>query len=66
MITLQLTKAEVLLKMAGLPYTIYTGGFKKAPKGQAATFIRWHLEKSTKSTSRQRDLSMARQIIVEC
>ena len=51
------TKAEVLLKMAGLPYTIYTGGFKKAPKGKLpyidddsetiadSTFIRWHLEK---------------------
>ena len=51
------TKAEVLLKMAGLPYAIDTGGFKKAPKGKLpyidddgetiadSTFIRWHLEK---------------------
>ncbi len=51
------TKAEVLLKMAGLPYTVDTGGFKKAPKGKLpyidddsetiadSTFIRWHLEK---------------------
>ncbi len=47
------TKAEVLLKMAGLPYTVDTGGFKKAPKGKLpyidddgetiadSTFIRW-------------------------
>lgn len=51
------TKAEVLLKMAGLPYRVDTGGFKKAPKGKLpyidddsetiadSTFIRWHLEK---------------------
>ena len=28
------TKAEVLLKMAGLPYTTETGGLGKAPKGK--------------------------------
>lgn len=51
------TKAEVLLKMAGLPYTVDTGGLGKAPKGKLpyivddgeviadSTFIRWHLEK---------------------
>jgi len=52
------TKAEVLLKMAGLGYTVDTAtGFKKAPKGKLpyleddgeivgdSTFIRWHLEK---------------------
>jgi glutathione S-transferase len=51
------TKAELLLKMAGLPYTTDTGGFRKAPKGKLpyivddgeavgdSTFIRWHLEK---------------------
>jgi glutathione S-transferase len=51
------TKAEVLLKMAGLPYHIDTGGFFKAPKGKLpyiddegtrvadSTFIRWHIEK---------------------
>jgi glutathione S-transferase len=51
------TKAEVLLKMAGLPYNTDTGGFNKAPKGKLpyivddgdtiadSTFIRWHLEK---------------------
>jgi glutathione S-transferase len=51
------TKAEVLLKMAGLPYRTDTGGFRKAPKGKLpyidddgeivadSTFIRWHLEK---------------------
>jgi glutathione S-transferase len=51
------TKAEVLLKMAGLPYVVDTGGFNKAPKGKLpyivddgetiadSTFIRWHLEK---------------------
>ena len=51
------TKAEVLLKMAGLPYTVDTHGFSKAPKGKLpyiaddgetipdSTFIRWHLEK---------------------
>ena len=50
------TKAEVLLKMAGLPYNTDTGGFNKAPKGKLpyivddgdtiadSTFIRWHLE----------------------
>lgn len=50
-------KAEVLLKMADLPYTTDTGGFRKAPKGKLpyidddgvliadSTFIRWHLEK---------------------
>jgi glutathione S-transferase len=50
-------KAEVLLKMAKLPYRADTGGFSKAPKGKLpyidddgaiiadSTFIRWHLEK---------------------
>ncbi len=49
-------KAEILLKMAGLPYATDTGGFGKAPKGKLpylrdgdtviadSTFIRWHLE----------------------
>ena len=51
------TKAEVLLKMAELPYRSDTTGFKKAPKGKlpyiddggeiisVSTFIRWHLER---------------------
>jgi len=51
------TKAEMLLKMAGQPYAVDTGGFNKAPKGKLpyiiddgetiadSTFIRWHLEK---------------------
>ncbi len=50
-------KAEVLLKMAALPYEIDTGGFNKAPKGKLpyiaddgaivadSTFIRLHIEK---------------------
>src|SRR5580692_1955449 len=50
-------KAQVLLKMAGLPYRIDSKGFSKAPKGKLpyidddgeriadSTFIRWHLEK---------------------
>jgi glutathione S-transferase len=50
-------KAEVLLKMSGLPYRTDTGGFRKAPKGKLpyidddgaiiadSTFIRWHLER---------------------
>jgi glutathione S-transferase len=50
-------KAEVLLKMAGVPYRVDTSGFAKAPKGKQpyivfrdrkipdSTFIRWHLEK---------------------
>lgn len=50
------TKAEVLLKMAKLPYKTDTGGFNKAPKGKLpyidddgeivcdSTFIRLHLE----------------------
>lgn len=49
-------KAEVVLKMAGLPYTLDHSGFMKAPKGKQpyikddgatiadSTFIRWHLE----------------------
>jgi glutathione S-transferase len=49
-------KAEVLLKMAGVPYRVDTSGFAKAPKGKQpyivfrdrkipdSTFIRWHLE----------------------
>ena len=51
------TKAEVLLKMAGLPYRVDLKGFNKAPKGKLpyiyddgeripdSTFIRWHIEK---------------------
>jgi Glutathione S-transferase N-terminal domain len=51
------TKAEVLLKMAGLAYRTDTTGFRKAPKGKLpyiddngqriadSTFIRWHLER---------------------
>ena len=51
------TKAEILLKMAGLPYRTDTGGFSKAPKGKLpyidddgariadSTFIRLHIEK---------------------
>jgi glutathione S-transferase len=51
------TKAEVLLKLAGLPYRTDTGGFRKAPKGKLpyiddegtivgdSTLIRFHLEK---------------------
>jgi glutathione S-transferase len=51
------TKAEVLLKMAGLPYRTDTKGFSRAPKGKLpyicdgediiadSTFIRLHLEK---------------------
>jgi glutathione S-transferase len=50
-------KAEMLLKIAGLPYLIDSKGFSKAPKGKLpyidddgervadSTFIRWHLEK---------------------
>jgi glutathione S-transferase len=50
-------KAEVLLKMSGVPYRVDTSGFSKAPKGKQpyivyrdrkipdSTFIRWHLEK---------------------
>lgn len=50
-------KAELLLKIAGLPYSTDTGGFGKAPKGKLpyirdgdavigdSTLIRWHLER---------------------
>jgi glutathione S-transferase len=50
------TKAEILLKMAGPAYVVETGGLSKAPKGKLpyivddgetiadSTFIRWHLE----------------------
>ncbi len=50
-------KADILLKLAGRPYTLDTTGFSKAPKGKLpyidddgeriadSTFIRWHLEK---------------------
>jgi glutathione S-transferase len=50
-------KADMLLKMSGLPYMVQTGGLGKAPKGKLpfidddgevvadSTFIRWHLEK---------------------
>ncbi|MBX9925619.1 MAG: glutathione S-transferase family protein [Hyphomicrobiaceae bacterium] len=52
-------KAHVLLKMAGLPYTLDRTGLRKAPKGKLpyiddngtivpdSTFIRWHIEKRT-------------------
>jgi glutathione S-transferase len=51
------TKADMLLRMAGLPYRTDTGGFGKAPKGKLpyidddgeivadSTFIRWHIER---------------------
>jgi glutathione S-transferase len=51
------TKAEMLLKMAGLPYAVDNSGFNKAPKGKLpyiidngeiiadSTLIRWHIEK---------------------
>lgn len=51
------TKAEVLLKLAGLPYRTDTNGLRGAPKGKLpyidddgekiadSTFIRWHIEK---------------------
>lgn len=51
-------KAEVLLKMAGLPYALDYSGFLKAPKGKLpylddggtvvadSTFIRWRLEQA--------------------
>src|SRR5262245_17029871 len=50
-------KADVLLKMSGLPYRVDLKGFNKAPKGKLpyieddgervadSTFIRWHLER---------------------
>jgi len=50
------TKAEMLLKMAGLAYAVDASGFNKAPKGKLpyivddgeiiadSTFIRWHIE----------------------
>jgi len=50
-------KAEMLLKLAKLPYTRKSGGIRKAPKGKLpfiddegvgvadSTFIRWHIEK---------------------
>lgn len=50
------SKAEVLLKMAGQPYRLDSNGFGKAPKGKLpfiddggtivadSTLIRWHLE----------------------
>ncbi|WP_430913837.1 glutathione S-transferase family protein [Methylobacterium sp. sgz302541] len=50
-------KADLLLKMSGLPYVTDTTGFRKAPKGKLpylrdgdaliadSTLIRWHLEK---------------------
>src|SRR5258708_7257439 len=50
-------KAELLLKIAGLPHQVDSKGFSKAPKGKLpyidddgeriadSTFIRWHLEK---------------------
>jgi glutathione S-transferase len=51
------TKAEMLLKLADLPYRTDSTGFRKAPKGKLpyieddgvivadSTFIRWHIEK---------------------
>src|SRR4051794_8618942 len=51
------TKAEMLLKMAGVPYRTDTAGFTRAPKGKLpyieddgqvvpdSTFIRLHIEK---------------------
>jgi hypothetical protein len=54
------TKAELLLKMAQLPYRTDVTGFRKAPKGKLpyidddgeriadSTFIRWHLERKHK------------------
>src|SRR5437870_3050061 len=53
-------KAEMLLKIAALPYKVDTGGFRKAPKGKLpymdddgeivadSTFIRLHIEKKYK------------------
>ena len=53
-------KAEILLKMAGLPYKIDLNGFRKAPKGKLpyinddgdriadSTFIRSHIERKYK------------------
>jgi len=50
-------KAEVLLKMANLPYLADSNGFRNAPKGKCpyidddgqriadSTFIRWHVER---------------------
>ncbi|MGO4326808.1 glutathione S-transferase C-terminal domain-containing protein [Cupriavidus sp. 2TAF22] len=52
------TKAEMLLKLAGLPYRTAQGGLRRAPKGKLpflddegrvvadSTLIRWHLEKT--------------------
>jgi glutathione S-transferase len=51
------TKAHMLLKLAGLPYRTNQTGFRRAPKGKLpyieddgvvvadSTFIRWHIEK---------------------
>ena len=51
------TKAEILLKLAGLPYRTQTANVRRAPKGKLpyieddgenvadSTFIRWHLER---------------------
>jgi glutathione S-transferase len=53
-------KAEMLLKLAKLPYQVDRSGFSNAPKGKLpfiaddgekvadSTFIRWHLEKKYK------------------
>jgi glutathione S-transferase len=53
-------KAEMLLKIAGLPHRFDSTGFSKAPKGKLpyidddgeriadSTFIRWHLERKYK------------------
>ena len=54
------TKVEILLKMANLPYRTDNTGFRKAPKGKIpyidddgeivadSTFIRWYLERKYK------------------
>lgn len=54
------TKAMMLLKLAGLPYRTSTKGFLRSPKGKLpyinddgtivadSTFIRWHIEKKYK------------------
>ncbi|MDF3887762.1 glutathione S-transferase C-terminal domain-containing protein [Cupriavidus basilensis] len=52
------TKADLLLRLAGLPYRAERGGLRRAPKGKLpylddagrvvadSTLIRWHLEKT--------------------
>jgi hypothetical protein len=67
-------KAEVLLRIAGLPYRVDGKGFSKAPKGKLPnidddgeriadfTVIRWHLEKMHK-VDFERGLSEEQRII---